>query len=103
MRNLSMLTDLYQLTMMYGYYKHGMTKNEGVFDLFYRPRTNITYVVTAGLESVIQYINNLHFSEEDIAYLRSQNLFDEEFLAYLSNLRFTGDIYAMPEGTVAFP
>jgi len=103
MRNLSMLTDLYQLTMMYGYFKHGMTENEGVFDLFYRPKQNITYVVTAGLESVIQYINNLHFSEEDIAYLREQNLFDEEFLAYLKKFRFTGDIYAMPEGTVAFP
>jgi len=103
MRNLSMMTDLYQLTMMYGYFKHGMTKNEGVFDLFYRPKQNITYAVTAGLESVIQYINNLHFSEEDLAYLRTQNLFDEDFLAYLKDLRFTGDIYAMPEGTVAFP
>lgn len=103
MRNLTLLTDLYQLTMMYGYFKNGMTENEGVFDLFFRPRSDITYTVTAGLESVIQYINHLCFSEEDIAYLRSLKLFDEDFLAYLESLRFTGDIYAMPEGTVAFP
>ena len=103
MRNLTMLTDLYQLTMMYGYFKNDMTRNEGVFDIFFRPRSNITYTITAGLESVIQYINNLHFSQEDIAYLRSLQLFDEAFLSYLSELRFTGDIYAMPEGTVAFP
>lgn len=103
MRNLTMLTDLYQLTMMYGYFKNGMTQNEGVFDIFFRPRSNITYTVTAGLESVINYINDLHFSQEDIAYLRSLNLFDEPFLEALAELRFTGDIYAMPEGTVAFP
>ena len=63
MRNLTMLTDLYQLTMMYGYFKNGMTQNEGVFDIFFRPRNNITYTVTAGLESVINYINDLHFSQ----------------------------------------
>ena len=71
MRNLTMLTDLYQLTMMYGYFKSGMTQNEGVFDIFFRPRNNITYTVTAGLESVINYINDLHFSQEDIAVSRS--------------------------------
>ena len=92
MRNLTMLTDLYQLTMMYGYFKNGMTQNEGVFDIFFRPRNNITYTVTAGLESVINYINDLHFSQEDIAYLRSLNLFDEPFLEALAELRFTGDI-----------
>ena len=103
MRNLTMLTDLYQLTMMYGYFKNGMTQNEGVFGIYFRPRNNITDTVTAGLESVINYINDLHFSQEDIAYLRSLNLFDEPFLEALAELRFTGDIYAMPEGTVAFP
>ena len=100
MRNLTMLTDLYQLTMMYGYFKHGMADNEGVFDVFFRPRSNITYAIAAGLQSVIEYINNLHFAENDIAYLRSLNLFDEDFLNYLRTLR---EIYAMPEGTVVFP
>lgn len=104
MRNLTMLTDLYQLTMMYGYYKHGMEQNEAVFDLFFRQtRENSAYAVAAGLESVIKYINNLHFSEEDIAYLRSLKLFDEEFFSYLRAMRFTGDLYAMPEGTIVFP
>lgn len=103
MRNLTMLTDLYQLTMMYGYFKHGMADNEGVFDVFFRPRSNITYAIAAGLQSVIDYINNLHFAPEDLDYLRSLHLFDEEFLSYLGQLRFTGEIYAMPEGTVVFP
>ena len=103
MRNLTMMTDLYQLTMMYGYFKHGMAGNEGVFDVFFRPKSNITYAIAAGLQSVIDYINNLHFGPEDLAYLRSLDLFDEPFLAYLSKLRFTGEIYAVPEGTVVFP
>lgn len=98
-----MMTDLYQLTMMYGYFKHGMAGNEGVFDVFFRPKSNITYAIAAGLQSVIDYINNLHFGPEDLAYLRSLDLFDEPFLAYLSKLRFTGEIYAVPEGTVVFP
>ena len=98
-----MMTDLYQLTMMYGYFKHGMAVNEGVFDVFFRPKSNITYAIAAGLQSVIDYINNLHFGPEDLAYLRSLDLFDEPFLAYLGELRFTGEIYAVPEGTVVFP
>lgn len=104
MRNLTMLTDLYQLTMMYGYYQHGMDKNEAVFDLFFRQtRENSAYAVMAGLESAIHYINNLHFDKEDIEYLRTLNLFDEGFFDYLRTLRFTGELYAMPEGTVVFP
>lgn len=103
MRNLTMLTDLYQLTMMYGYYKQGMSKNQAVFDLFFRQRENSAYAVMAGTESVIDYINNLHFEKEDIDYLRTLNLFDEEFLGVLANLRFTGEIYGMKEGTVVFP
>lgn len=98
-----MMTDLYQLTMMYGYFKHGMAGNEGVFDVFFRPKSNITYAIAAGLQSVIDYINNLHFGPEDLAYLRSLDLFDEPFLAYLGELRFAGEIYAVPEGTVVFP
>lgn len=104
MRNLTMLTDLYQLTMMYGYYKSGMTKNIAVFDLFFRRlRKNSAYCVMAGTQSVIDYINNLHFSEADIEYLRGLHLFDEGFLKELASLRFTGEIYAMEEGTFVFP
>lgn len=103
MRNLTMMTDLYELTMMYGYFKENMHDNEAVFDLFFRPKEEIVYAVMAGLDSVIDYINNLHFGEEDLAYLRSLNLFDEDFLQYLSQLHFTGEIYGMPEGTYVFP
>lgn len=103
MRNLTMLTDLYELTMMYGYWKKGMGKNRAVFDLFYRTTSEITaYAIAAGLEQVIDYINNLHFSEDDISYLRSLNLFDEGFLDYLRGFKFTGDIMAVPEGTIVF-
>ncbi len=102
-RNLTMMTDLYQLTMMYGYFRYGMAKNEAVFDLFFRNRENSAYAIMAGTESVIDYINNIRFEDEDIAYLRSLKLFDEDFLAMLSSLHFTGEIYGMPEGTVVFP
>ena len=102
-RNLTMMTDLYQLTMMYGYFKHGMTKNQAVFDLFFRERENSAYALMAGTESIIEYINNLHFAEEDIEYLRLLNLFDEPFLDVLRKLHFTGEIYGMKEGTVVFP
>lgn len=104
MRNLTMMTDLYQLTMMYGYFKHGMTKNIAVFDLFFRSTSETSsYAVMAGTASVIEYINNLRFTEDDITYLRSLNLFDEAFLKELHSLRFTGDLYAMEEGTLVFP
>lgn len=104
MRNLTMLTDLYQLTMMYGYYKQGMSKNVAVFDLFFRDiRPHSAYAVMAGTESAIDYINNLHFIEADIDYLRSLKLFDEDFLQVLGELRFTGEVYGMEEGTVVFP
>ncbi|OQB24104.1 MAG: Nicotinate phosphoribosyltransferase pncB2 [Firmicutes bacterium ADurb.Bin182] len=103
MRNLTMMTDLYQLTMMYGYYKHNMSDNLAVFDLFFRkPERFSAYAVMAGTESVIEYINNLHFDDEDISYLRSLDLFDEQFLSALKRLRFTGELYAMKEGTVVF-
>ena len=102
-RNLTMLTDLYQLTMMYGYFKKGMRENQAVFDLFYRPIDISAYAIVAGLEQVIEYIENLHFTEADLSYLRSLHLFDEAFLAYLSDMRFEGELYAMTEGSVAFP
>lgn len=103
-RNLTMMTDLYQLTMMYGYYKKGMTKNIACFDLFFRKtKANSSYAVMAGTESLIEYINDLHFSSTDISYLRSLNLFDEGFLETLASFRFTGEIYAMKEGTLVYP
>lgn len=98
-----MLTDLYQLTMMYGYFKEGMQDNQGIFDLFFRPKEDIVYAIMAGTESVVNYINDIHFTDDDVDYLRSLKLFDEDFLNYLLTFRFTGELYAMPEGTVVFP
>ncbi len=100
---LTLLTDLYELTMMQGYFKSHLDETV-VFDAFYRknPCGN-GFAIAAGLEQVIEYIKNLTFSPEDMAYLRSLHLFDEDFLEYLSNFRFSGDIYAIPEGTVVFP
>ena len=104
MRNLTMMTDLYQLTMMYGYYKCDMLGNRAVFDMFYRQTSEVTsYAVAAGLEQLIDYIENLHFEESDIEYLRSLNLFDEGFLDLLRHFHFSGDIQAVPEGTMVFP
>lgn len=102
-RNLTLLTDFYELTMMQGYFKN--KSNETViFDAFYRSNPSGNgYAICAGLDQMIDYIKNLHFSEDDIEYLRSQKIFDEDFLDYLSKFRFTGDIYAIPEGTVVFP
>ena len=103
MRNLTLLTDLYQLTMGYGFYRNGKHEDEVVFDLFFRKNVLITYSIAAGLEQAMDYLLNWHFDEEDIAYLRSLNLFDEGFLDYLKNMRFTGDVYAVREGTPVFP
>lgn len=102
-KNLTLLTDLYQLTMMDGYLKNGKEKDIAVFDLFFRRNNIITYSVAAGLEQALDYILGIRFEEEDIAYLRSLGLFDERFLSYLKDFRFTGDVYAVPEGTVVFP
>ena len=103
-RNLTLLTDLYELTMMQGYFKQTDANETVVFDMFYRnnPHGN-GFAVCAGLEQAIEYIENLHFTEEDIAYLGSLGLFEEDFLEYLRTFRFTGDVYAIPEGTVVFP
>ena len=104
LRNLTMMTDLYQLTMMYGYYRTNTHRKQAVFDMFFRkPSEYSAYAIAAGLEQVIDYIKNLNFEEEDIQYLDSLNLFDRGFLDQLRELRFTGDIYAVPEGTVVFP
>ena len=102
--NLTMLTDLYQLTMMQGYYMYGKTDKVSVFDLFFRENPfHAAFSVTAGLDQLIEYIKNLHFGYDDIAYLESTGIFDEEFLRYLRGFKFTGEIYAIPEGSVVFP
>ena len=103
MHDLTLLTDLYQLTMMNGYLKNGKDKDVAVFDLFFRRNNVITYSVAAGLEQAVEYIQNIRFTESDIKYLRSLGLFDEAFLEYLKDFRFTGDVYAVPEGTLVFP
>ena len=101
--NLTLLTDFYELTMMQGYFKSQAAETV-IFDAFYRQNPNGGgYAIAAGLEQVIDYIKNLHFSEDDIAYLKSLNIFDGDFLEYLSHFHFSGDIYAIPEGTVVFP
>lgn len=103
-QNLTLLTDYYQLTMMQGYYKENKTDDSAVFDLFYRTNPNdSSFSIAAGLEQVIDYINNLHFSSEDIKYLDSLGTFENDFLNYLKSFKFTGDIYAVEEGTVIFP
>ena len=102
--NLTMLCDFYELTMGNGYFKNGYKDRITYFDVFFRKVPDGGgYAITAGLEQLIDYIENLHFSEDDITYLRGRGLFCEEFLDYLKNFRFTGDIYAIPEGTPVFP
>ena len=104
MENLTMLTDLYQLTMMQGYLVNGCRHKEAVFDVFFRTLPfKGGYALAAGLEQVVEYIENLTFSEENLAYLRSLNLFNEDFIEELRNFHFTGDIDAVPEGTPVFP
>ena len=102
--NMTMLCDFYELTMGNGYFRNGYKDRITYFDVFFRKVPDEGgYAIAAGLEQLIDYIENLHFSEEDIAYLRGRNLFCEEFLDYLRDFCFTGDIYAIPEGTPVFP
>ena len=103
-QNYTLLCDFYELTMGGGYFKNGLADRVTYFDVFFRNvPDNGGFAVCAGLEQIINYINNLHFDKRDIDFLRSKGLFDEDFLAYLADLRFTGDIYAIPEGTPIFP
>ena len=103
-QNYTLLCDFYELTMGGGYFKNGLADCVTYFDVFFRNvPDNGGFAVCAGLEQIINYINNLHFDKRDIDFLRSKGLFDEDFLAYLADLRFTGDIYAIPEGTPIFP
>ena len=102
--NLTMLCDFYELTMAGGYFEHGYRDRICYFDLFFRRCPDGGgFAIAAGLEQIIEYIQDLHFSAEDIAYLRQRNLFSEEFLEYLASFKFTGDIWAVPEGTPIFP
>lgn len=102
--NLTMLCDFYELTMGNGYFEQGYKDRICYFDVFYRQCPDGGgFAIAAGLEQIIDYIQNLHFSKEDIQYLRGRNLFSEDFLAYLQSFRFTGDIWAVPEGTPIFP
>ncbi len=103
-QNLTLLTDLYELTMMQGYFKNKDRNETVIFDAFYRSNPcGSGYSIAAGLEQVIEYVKNLHFSTEDVNYLKSLNIFEKDFLDYLRGFHFTGDIYAIPEGTVVFP
>ncbi len=102
--NSTMATDLYQLTMVYGYYKSGTAHRKAVFDLFFRRLPwNNGYAIAAGLEQAVEYLNNLRFTKDDLDYLRSLKLFSDDFLEYLGKLRFTGDVDAVVEGTPIFP
>ena len=103
-QNLTLMTDLYELTMMQGYFRHKDRNETVIFDAFYRNNPcGGGYAIAAGLEQVIQYIKELCFEKEDIDYLASLDIFEEDFLEYLAHFRFSGDIYAIPEGTVIFP
>ncbi len=102
--NLAMLCDFYEFTMSNGYFKNGFYKRDVYFDVFFRKvPDNGGFAIAAGLEQVVEYLKDLHFDAEDIDYLRSKGIFDEEFLAYLAGFKFTGDVYAVPEGTPVFP
>ncbi|MBO5939154.1 MAG: nicotinate phosphoribosyltransferase [Clostridia bacterium] len=103
-RNLTMLCDFYELTMSNGYLSSGMKDKVVYFDVFFRNNPDGGgYAIAAGLEQIVEYIKELHFDEEDIAFLRTKGCFSEEFLELLRTFRFTGDIWAIPEGTVVFP
>ena len=103
-QNLAMLCDFYELTMSNGYYLNGFYKKNVYFDVFYRTVPDGGgFAIAAGLEQFIDYIRELHFDDEDIEYLRRKNIFDEGFLSYLKDFKFSGDIYAVPEGTPVFP
>ncbi len=103
-RNLSILTDFYELTMANGFFQAGRKDDIGVFDLFFRKvPDNGGFAISAGLEQAMDYLENLHFDDNDIEYLRSKGIFSEEFLEYMRNFKFECDVWAMPEGTPVFP
>ncbi len=103
-RNISMMMDFYEMTMANGYFVNGGENTRVAFDVFYRRNPdNGGFAIFAGLEQIIEYVENMNFSAEDVEYFREQNIFSEDFLTYLSNFHFHGDIYAFPEGTIMYP
>lgn len=103
-RNLSMLSDFYEFTMAYGYFESGMKDTIAVFDAFYRKNPDEGgFSIFSGLDDIIDYVENIHFDDEDTEYFRKNTNFSEEFLTYLKNFKFTGDIWAFPEGSAMFP
>lgn len=103
-KNLTMLTDFYEFTMANGFFAAGLGNKIAYFDMFFRKNPDDAgFAITAGLEQVIEYLKNLSFTKEDIEYLRSKKIFNEEFLEYLSSFKFECDVYAIPEGTPVFP
>lgn len=103
-RKLELVTDFYEFTMSNGYFAKNMQDTISYFDVFFREiPDNGGYVLFAGLEQIIEYVKNLNFDDEDINYLESKKIFSKEFLEYLRNFKFTGTIWAVPEGTVVFP
>ncbi len=103
-RNVSMMMDFYEMTMAYGYFSESENDVKVTFDVFYRKNPdNASFSVFAGLEQIIEYVENLHFDDEDIEYFRSLSLFDEKFLSFLKDYKFKGDIYSFPEGTIMYP
>ena len=103
-QNLTLLTDLYELTMMQGYFKHRDQNKTVVFDAFFRSNPcGGGYSIMCGVEQLVKYFEELHFSPQDIDYLASLKIFDDDFLGYLANFHFTGDVWAIPEGTLIFP
>lgn len=104
MKNKALLTDFYELTMAYSYFKQGRKDEIAYFDVFYRKNPDKAgYALFCGLEQIVDYLLNLRFDEDDIEFLRSKNIFDEEFLTYLRNFKFKGDLYSFKEGSVMFP
>ncbi|WP_373600371.1 nicotinate phosphoribosyltransferase [Paraclostridium bifermentans] len=104
MKNLTLLTDLYQLTMINGYFENNVHNDIVVFDMFFRKNAcKGGYTIVCGIDQLVDYINNLNFSDSDLDYLRSLNLFSEKFLIFLKEFKFTGDIYAVEEGSIMFP
>lgn len=102
--NMTMLCDFYELTMGNGYFACGNRDKITYFDLFFRRCPDGGgFAIAAGLQQIVEYVKDLHFDQADIDYLRGRNLFSEEFLNYLANFRFTGDIWAVPDGTPDFP
>ena len=103
-RSIDLLTDLYEITMANGYFEEGRKDTEVVFDVFYRQIPDQGgFAIFAGLEQIVEYIEHLHFTSEDVDYLRSLNLFSEPFLQYLAHFSFSGNIDAIAEGTIIYP